>query len=52
MSQTPSKPDRASPPQTPRWVKVFGVILIVLVLLVIIMHLARINFGGHIPQMP
>jgi len=52
MSQTPSKPDRGSPPETPRWVKVFGVILIVLVVAVVIMHVAGVNFGGHIPQLP
>ena len=52
MSQTNPKPDRGSPPSTPRWVKVFGIILIVLVLAVVIMHLTGTNLGGHIPHMP
>lgn len=33
--------------QTPRWVKVFGVIAIVLVLVVVILHLTGGGFGGH-----
>jgi hypothetical protein len=51
MSQTPTKPDRESPPSMPRWVKIFGIILIVLVLAVVAMHLTGINFGSlhHLP---
>lgn len=45
------RPDRRSltstPPSTPRWVKVFGLIFIILVLLVVILHLAGLGFGGH-----
>lgn len=41
------RPDRGSPPNTPRWVKVFGIIAIVLVLLFVILHLAGGGFGGH-----
>lgn len=41
------RPDRGSPPSTPRWVKVFGIIAIVLVLLFVILHLAGGGFGGH-----
>jgi hypothetical protein len=37
------KPDHDSPPRMPRWVKVSGIIAIVLVLLFVSMHL----FGGH-----
>lgn len=33
----------------PRWVKVFGIIAIVLVLLVVINHLAGGGMGGHTP---
>ena len=41
------RPDRASPPSTPRWVKVFGIIAIVLVLLFVILHLTGNSpFGG------
>ena len=45
MSKT--HPDRESPPVTPRWVKVFGIIFIFLVLLVIILHLMGFEFAGH-----
>lgn len=41
------EPGRGSPPSTPRWVKVFGIIALVLVLLFIILHLTGNNFGGH-----
>jgi hypothetical protein len=39
-------PDRGSPPSTPRWVKVFGITVIVAVVLLIILLLI---FGGHGP---
>ena len=52
MSQTPVKPDRGSPPNTPRWVKVFVIIFIVLILAVVILHLTGNSLGGHIPHMP
>jgi len=32
---------------TPRWVKVFGIIAIVLVLLFVIMHVTGGGLGGH-----
>jgi hypothetical protein len=48
MSQT--RPDRGSttstPPSTPRWVKVFGIIAIVLVLLFGILHHTGHSLGG------
>jgi hypothetical protein len=50
MSQT--RPDRGSPPSTPRWVKAFGIILILLILAVVIMHITGTNLGGHILHMP
>ena len=52
MSQFPVKPDRESPPGMPRWVKVFVILFIVLILVVIALHLTGTNFGGHIPHMP
>jgi hypothetical protein len=53
MSQTPIKPDRGSPPSTPRWVKVLGIIFIALVVLVVILHLTGNSLGGpgmHTPS--
>ena len=52
MSQSPVKPDRQSPAGMPRWVKVFVILFIVLILVVIALHLTGTNFGGHIPHMP
>ena len=51
MSQNPSQRDPASPPATPRWVKIFIAAFALLVLVVIAVHLAGFNFGGvhHIP---
>lgn len=40
--------DRESPPSTPRWVKIFGIIAIVLVLLFVIIQLTGIG-GDHGP---
>ncbi len=41
-----NRPDRGSAPSSPRWVKVFGIILIVLVLTVVTMHLTGIDLGN------
>ncbi len=61
MSQTHVRPDRPPYPGTPRWVKVFGIIALVLVLLVVVMmltdpgrhgprrHIQSGAPGGHIP---
>ena len=46
MSQIHIKPDRGSPPSTPRWVKVFGIIALVLALLFGILHLTGNSLGG------
>ena len=46
MSQTPEGADYESPPKTPRWVKAFGIALIVLILLIIILHLTGNSLGG------
>jgi len=50
MSQTPP-PGRPNP-TLPRWVKVFGILFIVLILAVVALHLTGNNFGGHMPHMP
>jgi hypothetical protein len=52
VSQSPIKPDRQSPPGMPRWVKVFGILFIFLILVVIALHLTGTDFGGPIPHMP
>jgi hypothetical protein len=41
-------PNRESITSTPRWVKVFGIIAVVLVLLIVIVLLTR-GPGGHVP---
>jgi hypothetical protein len=41
-------PDRGSPPPMPRWVKVSGIIVAILVLLIVITML--ISGGGHGPS--
>lgn len=52
-------PDPGSPPSTPRWVKVFGIITLVLVLLLAIMlisghgpgrHMHGAGLGGYTPS--
>ena len=47
MSQTHEGSDRGSPTSTPRWVKVFGIVALVLVLLFVILLLA--DAGRHGP---
>jgi hypothetical protein len=42
-------PGRGSTTSTPRWVSVFGIIVIVLVLLFVVQHLAGGGLGGHTP---
>ena len=45
--------DRGAPPGTPRWVKVFGIVVLILVLLFVIMGIAsggRHGPGRHIPS--
>jgi hypothetical protein len=52
MSQDLPEPNRGSPPSTPRWVKVFGIIALVLVLLFVISLLAGVRHGPglHTPS--
>jgi hypothetical protein len=40
-------PDRRLNTGAPRWVKVFGIIVIVLVLLFVVLHVSGHGFGGH-----
>ena len=44
------RPDRGSTTGTPRWVKVFGIIALVLVLLFVILHLTGGGLGRHTPS--
>lgn len=50
MSQTDGRPDHGSatstPPATPRWVKMFGIIFVILVLLFVMLHLTGNSPGG------
>jgi Ni,Fe-hydrogenase I cytochrome b subunit len=39
--------DRTSPANTPRWVKVFGVVVFALFLVFVVLHLTGIALGGH-----
>ena len=56
MTDQPAAPDTAvrptasRPPSTPRWVKVFGIIFIVLVLVFVALHLTgnSLGFGDHL----
>lgn len=50
MSQTQLESDRGSAPGTPRWVKVFGIIVIIVVLLVGIVMLTGLG-GQHGPAL-
>lgn len=51
MTQPPINPNRGPAPSTPRWVKIFIAIFIILILVVVAMHLAGISFGGHMQNM-
>jgi hypothetical protein len=48
---TPPGPERGSPPSAPRWVKVFGAIIIAAALLFLILHLTGHRHGGHTPHL-
>lgn len=51
MTDLPSDPNPneggVDAARMPLWVKVFGIIFIVLVLMVVILHLTGRGFGGH-----
>jgi hypothetical protein len=54
MSEANVGPTRRSAAGTPRWVKMLGIILIILVLLFVTLHLAGIHNPGmdHMSGMP
>ena len=56
MSQTNMKPDdrpaTGTRPRTPLWVKVSGIVIVVLIVLVVVLHLTGNSFGPgmHAPS--
>lgn len=48
MTNAPERPDRELPPSTPRWVKVFGIIALIVALLFI--GLLLFGGGSHGPR--
>ena len=52
MVDPPPYPDTGDAPGTPRWVKIFGMIALIVVLLVVVMMLAGGNHGPsrHMPS--
>jgi len=42
--------DQPEYPGTPRWVKIFGIITIVLVLVFAIVHISGHGIGNHLPS--
>lgn len=51
MTQPQVNPPGRPEPVTPRWLKISIPIFIALVLVVIAMHLAGVDFGGHLQHM-
>lgn len=51
MTQPPINPNRPPAPVTPRWVKLFVAVFVFLILVVVAMHLAGVDFGGHLQHM-
>jgi hypothetical protein len=47
MAGPPPYPDTGDDTGTPRWVRVFGIIGIIVVLLFVILHLTGGGVGGH-----
>ncbi|HEY0135974.1 MAG TPA: hypothetical protein VGB85_17935 [Nannocystis sp.] len=43
-------PDQGEDASTPRWVKVFGIVFGILVVLFVVKHLAGGGFRGHMPS--
>lgn len=46
MSETRTRPDPDVPPGIPGWVKLFGIVLLVLVLVLVILHLTSNGLGN------
>ncbi len=48
-NETARAPCQGSTASTPRWVKVFGAVMVALVLLFVALHLTGHGFGSHTP---
>jgi hypothetical protein len=46
MSETRTRPDPDVPPGVPRWVKLFGIVFLVLVLVLVVLHLTGNGLGN------
>ena len=46
----PTDPDSGLRPPTPRWVKVFGLLIGVLIVVFVILHLTGNSMGNHGPR--
>ena len=46
MSETGTRPDPEAPPGVPRWVKVFGIVVGILILVFVILHLTGNGLGN------
>ena len=46
-SDTGDGPDRELSVGTPRWVKVFGIIAVALVVVLVVLHLTGVSPSGH-----
>ena len=46
MAEPPSYSDSMEDTRTPRWVKVFGVVALILILLIVVLHLTGNSLGG------
>jgi hypothetical protein len=46
MAETRIRPDPEAPPGVPRWVKIFGIVLLVLVLVFVVLHLTGNGLGN------
>lgn len=46
MAQAHDRPSRNTPPRLPGWVKVFGMLFLILVVAFVILHLTGNSLGG------
>jgi cbb3-type cytochrome oxidase subunit 1 len=46
MAESHTRPDPGAPPGVPRWVKVLGIVFLVLVLVFVVLHLSGNGLGN------